>query len=353
MVKRLLESGHIDELDDLTEVAGQRLTGIGEKIRANLIPPLLRRLPDYERVWLRADLQGGLTVAALAIPLAIAFALLIGIPVTAVLASTIVGSVLCLLHCSSRHPVFGPTNTISIILAGALLVLADEPLWALQKVLLIGFLIGAIQLAAGLANFGKVTQFVSCSVIVGYTTAVGILIATGQLGNLFGINRGTDVSLPGTLGHPATSVLTFHFDPMTALIGLGSLLLIIWLRRWRPSWRDGLPTLAIVGVATWGFQLDQHGVRLVRDLGDISHSVPWFTGFQLNANGLALLPSITSIAIAAAILGMLESVTIAKTLATRTGQRIDPNQELIGMGLSNLLDYAWHQHTAALFSRAA
>lgn len=337
MVKKLLQSAHIDELDDLTEVAGQRLTGIGRKIRANLIPPLLRRLPDYERSWLQADLQAGLTVAALAIPQAIAFALLIGIPVTAVLTSTIVGSVLCSLYCSSRHLVFGPTNTISIILAGALLTLADEPLGALQKVLLIGFLMGAIQLAAGLANFGKVTQFVSRSVIVGYTTAVGILIATGQLGNLFGIDRGADVSLPGTLRHLATNVLTFHFDPMTALIGLGSLLLIIWLRRWRPAWPDGLPTLIIAGLATWGFHLDQHGVRLVRDLGEISHSAPLFTGFPLNADALALLPSITSVAVAAAILGMLESVTIAKTLATRTGQRIDPNQELIGMGLGNLL----------------
>ena len=337
MVKRFFKSAQMDELGDLTDLAERRLTGIGWKIRANLIPPLWRSVAGYQRQTFRADLLAGLTIAALTIPQAIAFALLIGIPVPAVMASAIVGTVLCSLYCSSRNLVFGPTNTISIILAGALLTVAAEPLDSLQKVLLIGFLMGAIQLVAGLANFGKITQFVSRSVIVGYTTAVGILIATGQLGNLFGISRGADVSLPGTLKHLAASVVTFAFNQATALTGLASLLLIIWLRRWRPRWPDGLVTLALAGLASWLFQLDRQGVRLVRDLGEISGGVPFFTGFPLNADGLALLPKVTSIAIAAAVLGMLESVTIAKSLATKTGQRIDPNQELIGMGLGNLL----------------
>lgn len=337
MVKRLFKSAHMDELGDLTEVAERRLTKLGDKLRANLVPPLLRSLPDCDRTTWRADLLAGLTIAALTIPQSVAFALLIGIPVPAVIACAIVGTVLCSLYCSSRHLVFGPTNTISLILAGALLSLADNPLDPLQKVLLIGFLMGAIQLAAGLASFGKITQFVSRSVIVGYTTAVGILIATGQLGNLFGIARGPDVSLPGTLKHLAASVITFNFNQATALAGLGSLLVLIWLRRWRPGWPDGLVTLLITGLTAWFFQLDRHGVHLVRDLGEISGGVPFFTGFPLNADGLILLPSITSIAVAAAILGMLESVTIAKSLATKTGQRIDPDQELIGMGLGNLL----------------
>ncbi len=337
MVKRLFKSAHMDELGDLTEVAERRLTKLGDKLRANLVPPLLRSLPDCDRTTWRADLLAGLTIAALTIPQAVAFALLIGIPVTAVIASAIVGTVLCSLYCSSRHLVFGPTNTISLILAGALLTLADNPLDPLQKVLLIGFMMGAIQLVAGLASFGKITQFVSRSVIVGYTTAVGILIATGQLGNLFGIARGADVSLPGTLKHLAASVITFNFNQATALTGLGSLLVIIWLRRERPRWPDGLITLVIAGTVSWALHLDQHGARQVRDLGEISGGVPFFTGFPLNADGLALLPSVTSIAIAAAILGMLESVTIAKSLATRTGQRIDPDQELIGMGLGNLI----------------
>lgn len=337
MVRRFFKSAQMDELGDLTDLAERRLNKLGDKLRANLVPPLLRSLPDSNRTTWRSDLLAGLTIAALTIPQSIAFALLIGIPVPAVIACAIVGTVLCSLYCSSRHLVFGPTNTISLILAGALLSLTDNPLDPLQKVLLIGFLMGAIQLVAGLASFGKITQFVSRSVIVGYTTAVGILIATGQLGNLFGIARSTDVSLPGTLKHLATSFITFNFNQATALTGLCSLLGIIWLRRWRPSWPDGLVTLILAGLATWFFNLAPQGVHLVRDMGEISGGVPFFTGFPLNAAGLELLPSITSIAIAAAILGMLESVTIAKSLATTTGQRIDPDQELIGMGLGNLI----------------
>lgn len=327
----------MQELSELTELAERRLSGVGTRLRANLIPPLLRALPDYDHIKLRADVMAGLTIAAITIPQAVAFALLIGIPVPAVLACAIIGTVLCSLYCSSRHLVFGPTNTISIILTGALLTLAAEPLDGLQKVLLIGFMMGAIQLVAGLANFGRITQFVSRSVIVGYTSAVGILIATGQLGNLFGIDPGSDVSLPGTLHHLATSVMLFDLNPATGIVGLGALLAIIWLRRWRPHWPDGLLMLVLAGVAGYLLKLDQHGVRLVRELGAISGGLPLFTGFPLNAEGLALLPKVTSVAVAAAILGMLESVTIAKTLATRTGQRIDPDQELIGMGLGNIV----------------
>jgi len=327
----------MNELNDLTDLAEQRFTSVRDKLRANLIPPLFKSLRSYDRALLRADLWAGLTIAAVAIPQCIAFALLIGVPVPAVVASAIVGTVLCSLFCSSRHLVVGPTNTISIILASALLTLAAEPLAPLQKVLLIGFLMGAIQLAAGLSGLGKITQFVSRSVIVGYTTAVGILIAVGQLGSLLGIARAPDVSLPGTLRHLVTSFFTLNLNHVTAITGLVALFLILTLRRWRPRWPDGLPVLLLAGAASYIFNLHNYGVAVVGDLGEISGGIPLFSGFPLNADTARLIPEITSIAVAAAILGMLESVTVAKSLAAKTGQPIDPNQELIGMGVGNLV----------------
>jgi SulP family sulfate permease len=327
----------MNELNDLTDLAEQRFTSVRDKLRANLIPPLFKSLRTYDRALLRADLWAGLTIAAVAIPQCIAFALLIGVPVPAVVASAIVGTVLCSLFCSSRHLVVGPTNTISIILASALLTLAAEPLAPLQKVLLIGFLMGAIQLAAGLSGLGKITQFVSRSVIVGYTTAVGILIAVGQLGSLLGIARAPDVSLPGTLRHLVTSFFTLNLNHVTAITGLVALFLILTLRRWRPRWPDGLPVLLLAGGASYIFNLHNYGVAVVGDLGAISGGIPLFSGFPLNADTGRLIPEITSIAVAAAILGMLESVTVAKSLAAKTGQPIDPNQELIGMGVGNLV----------------
>lgn len=336
-MKRFFKSAQIEELDDLSDVAEERIDRLRGTLRANIIPPLLRDLRTFTLADLRADMKAALLIAAITIPQAVAFSLLIGIPAPAVIGSAIVGAVLCSLYCSSRHLVFGPTNTISIILAGALLSLAAEPLAPLQKVLVIGFLMGVLQLVAGFADLGKITQFISRSVIVGYSTAVGILIATGQLGNLFGIARGNEVSLPGTLRHLGSSFITFQFHPETAIVGLGGLLIVIWLRRWRPGWPEGLVMLTLAGLASWLLGLQQDGVRVVGDLGDIAGAVPLFTGFPLNADGLALLPKVMSVALAAAILGMLEAVTIAKSLATKTGERINPNQELIGMGLGNLV----------------
>lgn len=326
----------MDELGDLTEVAERRITGIGGQIKANLIPPLWREIPAYNRTKLRADLIAGATVAVVTIPQAIGFALVAGLPIQAVLATAVVGSLVCALYSSSHHLVFGPTNTISIILAGAVLSLADVPLTPLAKVLLLGCLIGLIQLTAGLTKTGQLTQFISRTVIIAYTTAVGVLIAVGQIGNLLGIAQAPAVSLPGMVRHLAASLINFRIDPITTAMGLGCLALLVGLRRWRPGWPDGLLVLLLASGVSALLHLDQHGIRLVRDLGEIAGAMPIFVGFPLNEEGLQLVPRITSTAIAIALLGMLEAVSIAKGLAARSGQRIDPNQELIGMGLGNL-----------------
>jgi len=340
-MKRFFRAARIDELDDLTEVAGQGITGIGAQIRANLIPRLWREVADYSRVKFRADLLAGATVAVVTIPQAIGFALVAGLPIQAVLATAVIGSMVCAFYSSSRHLVFGPTNTISIILASTVLSLSDVPLTPLAKVLLLGCLIGMIQLVAGLTKTGQLTQFISRTVVIAYTTAVGVLIAVGQVGNLLGIVRAPTVSLPGTIVHLVQSFFGLNFNYLSAITGGSCFALIYLLRRWRPRWPDGLIVLLLASAVAAVAQLDQQGVRLVRDLGEISGAMPLFVGFPLNEEGLRLVPRVTGTAIAIALLGMLEAVAIAKSLAARSGQRIDPNQELIGMGLGNLASTAF------------
>jgi len=121
----------MNELDKLSEVAGKRLGGVWAQLRANLIPPLVREVRGYDRAKFQADLMAGATVAVLTIPQAIGFALVAGLPIHAVLATAVVGSLVCAFYSSSHHLVFGPTNTISIILAGAVLSLADVSLTSL------------------------------------------------------------------------------------------------------------------------------------------------------------------------------------------------------------------------------
>lgn len=335
-MKTSFPAPQIDELDDLSALAERRLAGVGGQIKANLIPPLWRSLSGYTRATLRADLVAAATVAIITIPQSIGFALVAGLPIQAVVATAIVGSLVCACYSSSRHLVFGPTNTISIILGGAVVSLADVPLPPLAKVLLLGCMIGIIQLAAGLTKTGQLTQFISRTVIIAYTTAVGVLITVGQLGNLLGIERGPTAGLPATVLHLGTHLISRQVDVASMAVGLGGLVLLFGLRRWRPGWPDGLLVLLLASAVSAILRLDLHGVRLVRDLGEISGAIPIFLGFPLNHEGMQLVPRITSTAIAIALLGMLEAVSIAKGLAARSGQRIDPNQELIGMGLGNL-----------------
>ncbi len=321
--------------------AVEGLADFADYLRLDPIPPAWRELKRYSIAKLRRDALAGLTVAIVTIPQAIGFALVVGIPVQAVLVTAIIGAAFCALFSSSRHLVFGPTNTISIILAGALVTVAAVPLTALQKVLVIGCLMGAFQLAAGLFKLGNLTHFISRTVIIAYSTAVGILIAVGQISNLVGLGSPTDVSLPGTVRHILDGLVHLDFNPMTAGVGCASLLLLILIRRLKPNWPDGLIMLAAFGALAVFYGLSDFGVPLVRDAGEVAGQMPLFVGFPLNEEGLKLVPQVASAALAAAILGMLEAISISKTLAARSGQVVNPNQELIGMGIGNLASTAF------------
>lgn len=321
--------------------AVEGLADFADYLRLDPIPPVWRELKRYSVAKLKSDVVAGLTVAIVTIPQAIGFALVVGIPVQAVLVTAIIGAAFCAIFSSSRHLVFGPTNTISIILAGALVTVAAVPLTALQKVLIIGCLMGVIQLAAGFFKLGNLTHFISRTVIIAYSTAVGVLIAVGQISNLFGLGRPPDVSLPGTVQHIANSLVHLDFNPMTAGVGLSSLLVLILIRRLKPAWPEGLIMLALFGCIAVFYGLSEFGVPLVRDAGEVAGQMPFFAGFPLNEAGLKLVPQVASAALAAAILGMLEAISISKTLAARSGQVVNPNQELIGMGVGNLASTAF------------
>lgn len=325
--------------DTAARAFNQAVDGLSDAVdylRLDPVPPVWRELRTYGLDKFRADLTAAAMVAIVTIPQAIGFALVVGIPAGAVIATAVIGAFVCALFSSSRHLVFGPTNTIAIILAGALLTVKDVPLTALQKVLVIGFLMGIFQVSAGFFKLGALTHFISRTVIVAYSTAVAVLIGVGQMGNLFGLGTSADVSLPGTLKHIIYSLGTFTLNPMTAGIGVASLLGMLLIRRLRPSWPDGLIVIGVATAVGFFYHYSDFGVQLVRDGGAVAGTMPLFVGFPSNAEGISLVPALTSVALAAAILGMLEAVSITKTLAARSGQRVNPNQELLAMGLGNL-----------------
>ncbi len=312
------------------------LTGVADYLRYDPVPPIWRELKRYSIGAFKADVFAALMVAVVTIPQAIGFSLVVGIPARAVLATAIVGAAVAAIFSTSRYLVFGPTNTISIITAGALLTVEDVPLTALQKVVVIGLMMGVIQVASGWLKLGNLTHFISRTVIIAYSTAVGVLIAAGQVGNLLGLGRTTDVSLPGTISHFIYSVFTFDLNPMTAGVGIASLLLMILVRRLRPGWPEGLIVLAFFTLIAYFYNLAAFHVPLVRDMGEVTDEILVFSKFPRSEQELALIPQVASVALAAAILGMLETISITKTLAARAGQKIDANQELIAVGMGNL-----------------
>ncbi len=298
--------------------------------------PLLQELPIYNVSKLRADALAGLTVALVSLPQAIGFALIAGLPPQMVVASLLIGGFFAAFFVSSHHTVFGPTNTLSLFLANIIYVNVSPILGPIQIAILVGFLIGLIQLLAGIARLGNLTQFISRSVIFGYTTGVAVLIALGQIPNLAGIS----VERGGNLIQLLWKILFRLFDAgphaLSLCLGLACFLALILLKRLRPAWPDGL----IVLLASTGFagalDLNTAGVRNVANLGALAASWPSFAGWPVGSTALTELPQLVNAALALSVLGMLEAISISKSMAARTGQRIKPNQELLAMGVGNL-----------------
>lgn len=304
---------------------------------------MLERLPTwrefryYKRENFRPDLAAAATVALVSIPQAIGFALIAGLPPLMVVMSVVVGGFVAAIFTSSHHVVFGPTNSISIILAATIYSFAGLALEPAQIALLLAILIGVIQLGAGLAKMGDLTQFISRSVVIGYSTAIAILLISSQLPHLAGVtdvNRGA--GLFGSLLDAVVHLLHGEFLPYAAAMGALTFLIFEAIERFFPRAPAEFIGLLLVALASQYLHLADLGIPTIRDEGALAAAMPSFVGMPLGATDLTVIPALLSAAMAVAILGMLEAIAISKTLATRSGQRVDANQELVSMGAANV-----------------
>lgn len=299
--------------------------------------PIWQEFRNYRRAYFPADLTAAATVALVSIPQAIGFALIAGLPPLMVVMSVVVGGFVAALFSSSHHLVFGPTNSISIVLAATIYSFSSLALSPAQIALLLALLIGAIQLGAGLAKMGDLTQFISRSVVIGYSTAIGVLLISAQLpylAGVFEVNRGA--GLFGSLIDTLVQLYHLNFVPANVLMGLGTLLLFLLVERFFPRAPAEFIGLLAVSLLTQFLDLRALGVRTIAEEGALAVSLPSFVGMPLGATDLTVVPAILSAAFALALLGMLEAISISKTLATRAGQRVDANQELVAMGAANI-----------------
>lgn len=316
--------------------------------------PLGIELRRYTWDKFRADLAAGATVSLVSIPQAIGFALIAGLPPLMVIMSVIVGGFVCGLFTSSHHLVFGPTNSISLILAATIYSFVGVGLEPAELTILLAFLIGAFQLVAGLSQLGKLTQFISRSVIIAYGTAIGVLLAAGQLPHLFGVHSVERGSFFDGLLVTVTQVAQLQFNVYSAMMGIVTLLLFWAIEHFFPKVPAELFGLIALSLLTQHLGLDQLGIHTIADEGALAAAIPSFIGMPFDRSDLGVVAPLLSAALAIAILGMLEATSIAKTLAAKSGQRLDSNQELVAMGSANVVSSLYGAMPgSASFARSA
>lgn len=306
------------------------MTTLTQTIRQRLQPPLLT-LKQYDRRKARADLLAGLSVAVVALPQSIAFALIAGVPVEYGIFTAIFQGILGAIFGASEHLSVGPTNTQSLLVASVLARYMEQPELYLQMVFALTLLKGLIQLLFAAAHMGNLVRYVSQSVIVGFTAGAGVLIAVGQLHYFLGIELPPGRSeWPGVIGMLSRLLPELgHANAYAVTVGaaaLASMMAARFFGRYVP----GALVAAVVGVLIVYFT--GWGGEQVDTVGKLSGKWP---AFQLPALDWTTAETLLAGAIAIALLGMLESVAIAKSIATHTGQRIDPDQEFFSQGLTN------------------
>lgn len=299
-------------------------------------PPILGEARDYTHEKLRADLLAAATVAMVSIPQAMGFALLAGLPPKMVLGCVVMGGMVAALFFSSRHVVFGPSNSLSLLLAATFVALRGSALGPAELAVLLAVLIGAFQVAAGLFRFGQVTQFISRSVVIGYSAAVGVLLAFSQLHHLLGVGRGSGESLWSAPYHAVARAVRGEVNFWALGVAVAAFLLFALIKRLRPRWPEALLGLIAFSLADWWAELGAFGVANLGDGNAIAAALPNFSGLPLTFHELSTLRALLVPALAIALLGMLEAVSIAKSYSIKSGEEIDTNRELVAMGLGNL-----------------
>jgi SulP family sulfate permease len=290
----------------------------------------------YGRRELRHDVLAGLTVAAVAVPQGMAYALIAGLPPQYGLYTAFLTAALGSLLGSSSHLITGPTNAISLVIFSALAGVEDltrgQPVPTAEALAILTLLVGGFQLAISLLKVGDLTHFISESVVLGFMAGAGLLVALGQIPNLLGLQPVGG----GNLHVLYRLVLTLRQDapirPEALTLGLGTVVLVVLLRRLGRRLSVPLPDmlLALILAAVAAHLLGWQGP-------DNALEVPWgLPGFAWPGVRPLFMQRLTGSALAVAVLGLLEALAVSKSVAAHTREPLDFNRECLGQGLANL-----------------
>ena len=298
----------------------------------------------YNQLTFTNDLVAAVIVTVMLIPQSLAYALLAGLPPEMGLYASILPIVLYAIFGTSRVLAVGPVAVVSLLTAAAVgkIAIPGTPEYIAAAITL-AFMSGIILLGLGLFRLGFLANFLSHPVITGFVTASGIIIAASQMKHIFGVNAD---------GHNILEIATslreriIELNWISLLIGSLTTVFLLWVRkgflplllkiglnqRVSDIFAKAGPIIAIVATTliAWSFSLTERGVKVV---GEVPQGLP---PISLPSFSMDIWTSLIGSAILMSLIGFIESISIARTLAATKRQRIDPDQELIGLGAANV-----------------
>ena len=312
--------------------------------RLSKILPIFDWGRTYNQLTFTNDLVAAVIVTVMLIPQSLAYALLAGLPPEMGLYASILPIVLYAIFGTSRVLAVGPVAVVSLLTAAAVgkIAIPGTPEYIAAAITL-AFMSGIILLGLGLFRLGFLANFLSHPVITGFVTASGIIIAASQMKHIFGVSAD---------GHNILEIATslresiIELNWITLLIGSLTTVFLLWVRkgflplllklglnqRASDIFAKAGPIIAIVATTliAWSFSLTERGVKVV---GEVPQGLP---PISLPSFSMDIWTSLIGSAILMSLIGFIESISIARTLAATKRQRIDPDQELIGLGAANV-----------------
>jgi len=305
-------------------------------------------ISEYKSEYFKSDLAAGITVAVLLIPQGMAYALIAGLPPIYGLYAALVPQIVYAFLGTSRQLAVGPVAMDSLLVAAGLGALSIvDPSQYIQMAIVLALLMGALQFILGLLRMGFIVSFLSKPVINGFTAAAAIIIGLSQLKHLLGIPVAQSNKIQEFASTFLQSTTPIHLP--TLIIGLGSVLLLIGIKKWNPKIPSGL--IAVVLGIFWVYfgKQAQTGVAIV---GEIPNGLPSFT---LPLTDWETIKALFPIALTIALVAFMEAVSVAKAIQEKhKNYEINPNQELIALGASNIIGSLFQSYpTTGGFSRTA
>ena len=287
-------------------------------------------LRGYDRAWLPVDVMAGLTIWALMVPQAMAYAGIAGVPVQNglyVMPLAVVGYALL---GSSRHLFVGPSATVATLSASSVAVVATASTGSAEYIALtvaLTLMVGVIYIVGGLARMGFVARFFARPVLEGFIVGLGLYIAIGQLPKVVGIAKPSGDTL-SVLVHTVADVGSWEWT--TVAVGVIGLVALFALARFAPKLPGVIIVVVVAVLATKAFDLQADGVAIV---GDVPTGFQFVSLSSVSASDLVdMLPG----ALAIVIVGLAQSLAIAKSYATKHHYAVDANREMLGYGAANI-----------------